>query len=120
MDRLCQDKEAGMRGRVGHGMRLGDGGEILKLVKSTFRPSGCRLPRRNMRCCSSSLRVVPLAQVLCKAVSEPPLGLTDVEEATSEAADTIDHIDGCASVPLSDVKGLFGALNESKGEGVGA
>eukprot|EP00061_Rhincodon_typus_P016881 g45327.t1 len=35
-------------------------------------------------------------QMLCKAVSEPLLGLTDVEEATSGAADTIDHIDGCA------------------------
>eukprot|EP00061_Rhincodon_typus_P000608 g12205.t1 len=35
-------------------------------------------------------------QMLYKMVSEPPLGLTDVEEATSGAADTIDHIDGCA------------------------
>eukprot|EP00061_Rhincodon_typus_P005851 g25851.t1 len=34
--------------------------------------------------------------------------LTDVEEATAGAAD---HIDRCASEPLSDVKGLFGALN---------
>eukprot|EP00061_Rhincodon_typus_P002446 g17594.t1 len=39
------------------------------------------------------------AQVRYKAVSEPPLGLTDVEEATSEAADAVDavdHIGGCA------------------------
>eukprot|EP00061_Rhincodon_typus_P011536 g36614.t1 len=50
-------------------------------------------------------------QVLYKAISEPPLGLPDVEEATSVAADAIDHIDGCAGEPLSDVKGLFGALD---------
>eukprot|EP00061_Rhincodon_typus_P001389 g14669.t1 len=36
------------------------------------------------------------AQVLYKMVSEPSLGLTDVEEATSEAADAVDHISGCA------------------------
>eukprot|EP00061_Rhincodon_typus_P008330 g30850.t1 len=44
-------------------------------------------------------------QVLYKAVSEPPLGLTDVGEATSGAANAIDHIDQCAGEPLSDVKG---------------
>eukprot|EP00061_Rhincodon_typus_P013213 g39441.t1 len=32
-------------------------------------------------------------QILQKAVSKPPLGLTDVEEATSGAADAVDHID---------------------------
>eukprot|EP00061_Rhincodon_typus_P002163 g16790.t1 len=42
--------------------------------------------------------------VLYKAVSEPLLGLTDVEEATSGATDAIDHIDGCAGEPLTDVK----------------
>eukprot|EP00061_Rhincodon_typus_P010060 g34049.t1 len=58
-------------------------------------------------------------QVLYRAVSEPPLGLTNVDEAISGAADTIDHIDGCAGEPLSDVKGLFGALEKGEGEGVG-
>eukprot|EP00061_Rhincodon_typus_P016072 g44091.t1 len=43
------------------------------------------------------------AQVLYKAGSEPPLGLTDVEETTSGAADAVDHVDGCAGAPLSDV-----------------
>eukprot|EP00061_Rhincodon_typus_P005073 g24110.t1 len=50
-------------------------------------------------------------QVLYKAVSEPPL----VEDATSGAADAIDHIDGCAGEPLSDVKGLFGVLDGGEG-----
>eukprot|EP00061_Rhincodon_typus_P011038 g35763.t1 len=50
-------------------------------------------------------------QVLYKTVSEPLLGLPDVEEATSGAADTVDHIDGCAGEPLSNVEGLFCALN---------
>eukprot|EP00061_Rhincodon_typus_P005996 g26163.t1 len=94
MDRLCQVKEAGMRGRVGHGMRPGNG-VMFKLVNSMFR----------------------LAQVLYKAVSEPPLGLTDVEEATSGA---VDQVDRCASEPLSDVQGLFCALNGGEGGGVGA
>eukprot|EP00061_Rhincodon_typus_P011857 g37189.t1 len=60
------------------------------------------------------------AQVLYKAVSEPPLGLPDVEEATSGAADTIDHISRCAGEPLSDVEGLFGAMDGGEGGGVGA
>eukprot|EP00061_Rhincodon_typus_P013365 g39695.t1 len=50
-------------------------------------------------------------QVLYKAVSEPLLGLTDVEEATLGAADAIDHIGGCAGEPLSDVEGFFGSLD---------
>eukprot|EP00061_Rhincodon_typus_P012440 g38178.t1 len=127
-------------------MRPGDG-EILKLVNSMFRPSGCKLLRRNMRCCSSSLWVedtgggpgwtctqglgggvkmvhdqkvlsfvMNRAQVLYKAISEPLLGLTDVKEATSGATDAVDHIDGCAGEHVSDVKGLFCALNGSEGE----
>eukprot|EP00061_Rhincodon_typus_P002175 g16815.t1 len=64
--------------------------------------------------------VMNRAQVLYKAVSEPPLGLTDVEEATSGTADAIDHIDGCAGEPLSDMEGLFDALNGDEGGGVGA
>eukprot|EP00061_Rhincodon_typus_P004427 g22540.t1 len=35
------------------------------------------------------------AQVLYNAVSKPLLGFTGVEGATSEAADAIDHVDGC-------------------------
>eukprot|EP00061_Rhincodon_typus_P005576 g25258.t1 len=53
--------------------------------------------------------------VLYKAVSEPLLDLTDVEEATSRAADAIDHVDGCAGEPVSNVDGLFGALNGGEG-----
>eukprot|EP00061_Rhincodon_typus_P013247 g39505.t1 len=60
------------------------------------------------------------AQVLYKAVSKPLLGLPDVEEATSGAADTIDHISGCAREHLSDVEGLFGALDGGDRGGVGA
>eukprot|EP00061_Rhincodon_typus_P012991 g39073.t1 len=55
--------------------------------------------------------VMNRAQALYKAVSEPPLGLTDVEEATPGTADAIDHISGCAGEHLSDVKDLFGVLN---------
>eukprot|EP00061_Rhincodon_typus_P011718 g36952.t1 len=57
------------------------------------------------------LFVVNRLQVLYKAVSEPPLGLTGLEKATSGAAHAIDHIDRCADEPLFDVKGLFGSLN---------
>eukprot|EP00061_Rhincodon_typus_P010781 g35322.t1 len=42
-------------------------------------------------------------QVLYKAVSKPLVGLTNVEEATSGAADAEDHIGGCAGEHLSDV-----------------
>eukprot|EP00061_Rhincodon_typus_P006852 g27913.t1 len=35
-------------------------------------------------------------QMLDEKVSETTLGLTDVEEATSGAADTVDQVDGCA------------------------
>eukprot|EP00061_Rhincodon_typus_P013513 g39923.t1 len=55
--------------------------------------------------------VVNRVQVLCKVVSKPPLGLTDIEEAILRAADAIDHINGCAGEPLPNVEGLFGALN---------
>eukprot|EP00061_Rhincodon_typus_P009233 g32566.t1 len=51
-------------------------------------------------------------QVLYKMVSEPPLGLSDVEEVTSGAAEAVDHIERCAGEPLSSVEGLFCALNE--------
>eukprot|EP00061_Rhincodon_typus_P013377 g39716.t1 len=61
-----------------------------------------------------------IVPVLYKAVSEPPLGLTDVEEATSGAADGIDYVDGCAAESLSNVESLFGALNGGEGGGVGA
>eukprot|EP00061_Rhincodon_typus_P008452 g31059.t1 len=56
--------------------------------------------------------VVNRAQMLYRMVSEPPLGLIDVEEATTGAADTIYYIDGCAGEPLSDMESLFSALNE--------
>eukprot|EP00061_Rhincodon_typus_P014898 g42270.t1 len=51
------------------------------------------------------------AQMLYKMVSEPPLGLTNVEEATSGATDAVDQADGCAGEPLSNVEGLLCALN---------
>eukprot|EP00061_Rhincodon_typus_P006838 g27886.t1 len=52
-------------------------------------------------------------QMLYKMVSKSTLGLTNVEEATSGAADTVDQVNGCAGEPLSDVEGvehsIFGA-----------
>eukprot|EP00061_Rhincodon_typus_P011155 g35963.t1 len=55
------------------------------------------------------------AQVLCKFVTESTFGHTDVEEATSGAADTVDQVDGYTAEPVSDVKGLFWALNGGEG-----
>eukprot|EP00061_Rhincodon_typus_P003272 g19685.t1 len=54
--------------------------------------------------------VMNRGKVLYKAFSEPPLDLTDIEEATSGAVDAVDHIDGCAGEHLSDVESLFGDL----------
>eukprot|EP00061_Rhincodon_typus_P002647 g18113.t1 len=48
--------------------------------------------------------VVYRAQMLYKAVSKLSLGLTDVQEATSGAADAVDHISGCAGELLSNVE----------------
>eukprot|EP00061_Rhincodon_typus_P011573 g36693.t1 len=73
MDRLCQVKEAGMRGRAGHGMRPGWGdfeaGEFY-------------------------VEAIGLAQMFCESVTESVLGLTDVEETTSGATDTVDQFGG--------------------------
>eukprot|EP00061_Rhincodon_typus_P008495 g31145.t1 len=97
--------------------------EILKLVNSMLRPSGSKLPRQNMRCCSSSLQVALLwhwrrpkmdmsarewegelkgwqpesavdYHVQSASVCEFALSLTNVEEATSEAMDTVDQVGG--------------------------
>eukprot|EP00061_Rhincodon_typus_P004113 g21780.t1 len=59
--------------------------------------------------------VVNRVQVLYKTVSEPLLHLIDVKEATSGSVDAVDHIDGCAGEHLSDVEGLFCALNRDEG-----
>eukprot|EP00061_Rhincodon_typus_P012895 g38931.t1 len=45
-------------------------------------------------------------QMLYKTVSESTLGLTDVQEATSGVTDTVGQVER-----MSDVKGLFCALN---------
>eukprot|EP00061_Rhincodon_typus_P009084 g32287.t1 len=45
------------------------------------------------------------AQMLYKTISESPLGLTDVVEATSGAVDGVDLDDGCAGEHLSDIEG---------------
>eukprot|EP00061_Rhincodon_typus_P012245 g37859.t1 len=50
-------------------------------------------------------------QMLYETVSESMLGLTNVEEAISGAADTVDQVDGCTGEPLYDMKVLFWALN---------
>eukprot|EP00061_Rhincodon_typus_P012263 g37889.t1 len=49
--------------------------------------------------------------MLYKMVSKSTVGLTDVDEATSGTADTADQVEGCAGEPLSDMEGLFCALN---------
>eukprot|EP00061_Rhincodon_typus_P003747 g20876.t1 len=55
--------------------------------------------------------VVYRAQMLYETISESKLGLTNVEEATSGAVDTVDQVGGCTGEPLSDVKGLLWALD---------
>eukprot|EP00061_Rhincodon_typus_P006275 g26750.t1 len=60
--------------------------------------------------------VVNGAQVLYKTSSEPPLGLTNVEEVTTGAADTGNHVDGCAGEPLFDVEVCFVPGMEVRGE----
>eukprot|EP00061_Rhincodon_typus_P006273 g26741.t1 len=50
-------------------------------------------------------------QMLYKMVSKPPLGLVDVVEATSRAAEAVDQVDRCTREPLSNVEALFCALN---------
>eukprot|EP00061_Rhincodon_typus_P011185 g36020.t1 len=63
--------------------------------------------------------VVNRAQIFYETVSESTLGLTNVEEATSGAADTGDQVDGCTDEPLSDMKGLPWALDGVTRDGDG-
>eukprot|EP00061_Rhincodon_typus_P010190 g34285.t1 len=60
------------------------------------------------------------AHLLYKVLSESTLGLTDVDEATSGSVDAVDQVEGCAGEPLSNVEGLFCALNEGEEGDVGA
>eukprot|EP00061_Rhincodon_typus_P006649 g27511.t1 len=53
--------------------------------------------------------------MLYEMVSETTLGLTNVEAATSGAADTVGQVDRCTDEPLSDMKGLFCALEGGEG-----
>eukprot|EP00061_Rhincodon_typus_P010152 g34222.t1 len=103
-------------------MRPGRAGvrEILKLVKSMFRPLGCRLEAEyEMLLLQFAGDVIVIleeaqdghitqgvggAQMLYKAVSKSPLGLTHVQEATSGAADAVDQVDGHAGEPMTDVE----------------
>eukprot|EP00061_Rhincodon_typus_P018002 g46976.t1 len=141
MDRLCQVKEAGIRGWVGRGKGWGDfetrkihvlaigllaleveyevlllqfaGGIIVTLEEAqdghvTEGVGGGVKMVGDWKVLSF---VTCRAHVLYKVVSEPPLDLTDVEEATSGAVDAVDQIHRCAGEPLSNVEGLFCALN---------
>eukprot|EP00061_Rhincodon_typus_P018177 g47238.t1 len=49
--------------------------------------------------------------MLRESVTESVLGLTDVEEITLGTMDTVDQVGGRTSEPLSDLEGLFGALD---------
>eukprot|EP00061_Rhincodon_typus_P001702 g15509.t1 len=102
MDGLCQVKEAGMRGRAPKAeyevlFLQFAGGIIVTLEEAqdghvTQGMGGGVEMIRNRKVLSF---VVNRAQVLYKAVSEPLLGLTNVEEATSGTTDAVDHISGC-------------------------
>eukprot|EP00061_Rhincodon_typus_P017091 g45635.t1 len=50
-------------------------------------------------------------QMFYKTMPESTLGLTDVEEATSGAVDTVDQVGRCTGEPLLDRKSLLWALN---------
>ncbi|XP_048399703.1 spondin-2-like [Stegostoma tigrinum] len=50
------------------------------------------------------------AQMLHKTVSKSAFGLTDVEEATSGAANAIDQVDGCAGGPMEPLICLWNVL----------
>eukprot|EP00061_Rhincodon_typus_P017634 g46410.t1 len=58
--------------------------------------------------------------MLHETVPESALGVTDVEEATSGAMDTIDQDGGRTGEPLLDMKDLLWAFNGVQGRGVGA
>eukprot|EP00061_Rhincodon_typus_P011289 g36194.t1 len=66
------------------------------------------------------LIILNRVQTLCKSVSESLLGLTDVEEATWGATDTVDQVRGCTGESLSDLEKMFGALDGGERGGVGA
>eukprot|EP00061_Rhincodon_typus_P013806 g40405.t1 len=51
------------------------------------------------------------AQMLRELVTEPALGLSNVEETTSGAMDTVDQIGGYTDESLLDLETLFGALD---------
>eukprot|EP00061_Rhincodon_typus_P006982 g28192.t1 len=50
-------------------------------------------------------------QMLCKSVMESALVLTNVEETTSGAKDTVDQIGLCTGESLSNLERLFGGLD---------
>eukprot|EP00061_Rhincodon_typus_P012429 g38161.t1 len=58
------------------------------------------------------LIIVYEAQVFCESITETALGLTDIEQATSGATDTVDQVGGCTDESLSDMESLSGALDE--------
>eukprot|EP00061_Rhincodon_typus_P001870 g16006.t1 len=112
MDRLCQVKEAP---EVEYEVLLLQfaSGVIMALEEAqdghfTQGVEGCVKMVDHQKVL---LFVTYRAQMLYETVSESTLGLTNVEEATSGAADTIVQIDGCTDEPLSDMKSLFWALN---------
>eukprot|EP00061_Rhincodon_typus_P008443 g31045.t1 len=95
--------------------RAGEGGVVVTLEEAQEVGGGVDM----VHDWKVLLFVANQAQEFHKEVSEPPLGLTNVEEATSEAADAIDHISGCAGKHLSNVEGFFGSLEGGEGGDVG-
>eukprot|EP00061_Rhincodon_typus_P016391 g44584.t1 len=59
-------------------------------------------------------------QMFHETVPESELCLTDIEEATSGAIDTVDQVGGCTGEALSDMESLLWALDGGGGGGVGA
>eukprot|EP00061_Rhincodon_typus_P008996 g32111.t1 len=55
-----------------------------------------------------------------ETVSESTLGVTDVEEATSGAADTVEQVDGCTGEPLPDMKVFLWASSRVQEQEIGA
>eukprot|EP00061_Rhincodon_typus_P000902 g13137.t1 len=99
MDRLRQVKEAGIRGRAPKAeyevLILPFAGGVIVTLKEAqdgHVAQGVGGGVEMVRDQKVLSFVANRAKVVYKTASEHPLGLTDVEEATSGAADAVDHI----------------------------
>eukprot|EP00061_Rhincodon_typus_P011132 g35928.t1 len=72
--------------------------ECCRLVHSKVQDYVLRDTKRDTVAAKLQWGKTTIVQMLYKMVSKPPVVLTYVEDATSEAADAIDHVVGCAGL----------------------